>query len=71
MPDDLEEPEPLAGEWKIEQTVGIETRTIELEVLPHRTMAKGKPYECGRIQQTVDKKLVGCPVTISIKVLKP
>lgn len=70
IPEDLEEPETPAGEWKIEQSEGIETRTIELEVLPHRTISKGKTYEYGRIQLIVDKNLVGCPVKIIIKVLK-
>ena len=70
VPEDLEEPEMPEGEWKIEQSDGVETRTIELEVRPHRTNSKGKPYEYGRIQLLVDKNLVGCPVKISIKVLK-
>lgn len=70
VPEDLEEPETPTGKWKIEQSDGVETRTIELEVLPHRIESKGKPYEYGRIQLIVDKNLVGCPVKVSIKVLK-
>jgi hypothetical protein len=68
--EEVEEPETPAGEWKIEQSEGVEIHTIELEVLPHRTNSKGKTYEYGRIQLIVDKNLVGCPVKISIKVLK-
>jgi hypothetical protein len=70
VPEDLEEPETPVGEWKIEQSEGVETRTIELEIKPHKVNTKGKNYEFGRIQLLVDKNLVGCPVKISIKVLK-
>jgi hypothetical protein len=52
--------------WHVEQTEEGEMHTIEVEIKPHKTGAKGKKYSYGRIQLTVDPALVGLKAKISV-----
>jgi len=52
--------------WHVEQTENGEMHTIDVEIKPHKTSAKGKKYSYGRIQLTVDPALVGLKAKISV-----
>jgi hypothetical protein len=52
--------------WKIEQTEGGETYSIQIEIKSHKAVAKDKMYDYGRIQLTVDQALVGLKANITV-----
>lgn len=63
----VEDVEPEDSEsWRIEQTDDGEIHSIEVEVEPHRTRAKGKQYLYGRIQLSVDQNWIGLTAKISV-----
>jgi len=62
--DDVE-PENSEG-WHIEQTNEYAIHSIEVEVEPHRTRAKGKQYLYGRIQLSVDPNWIGLTAKIDV-----
>jgi len=66
-PEEDVEPEDSEG-WPIEQTDDDEIHSIEVEVEPHRTRAKGKQYLYGRIQLSVDQNWIGLTAKISVSV---
>ena len=66
-PEDETEYEETEG-WHIEKTEGGEVHTIEVEIEPRRVVAKGKPYDYGRIQLNVNQRWVGLTAKISVNI---
>jgi hypothetical protein len=56
--------------WHMEQTEEWEIHSIEIEIQPHNTQSKGKLYNYGRVQVSVDPKWVGLVAKISVQVPK-
>ena len=54
--------------WHVEKTEEGEVHTIEVEVEPHRVVAKGKTYDYGRIQLNVSQRWVGLNAKISVNI---
>jgi hypothetical protein len=52
--------------WHAKRTENGEMHTIEVEIKPHKTSAKGKKYSYGRIQLTVDPAWIGLKAKISV-----
>ena len=52
--------------WKVEPTEFGETYSKIIEIKPHNSVAKGKMYKYGRIQETVDPTWIGLKAKITI-----
>jgi len=61
------EPQEDEG-WHVEKTEEGEVHTIEVEVEPHRVVAKSKTYDYGRIQLNVNQGWVGLIAKISVNI---
>lgn len=66
-PEDEAEYQEAEG-WHVEKTDEGEVHTIEVEVEPHRVVAKSKTYDYGRIQLNVSQRWVGLIAKISVNI---
>lgn len=69
VPEEDMEPENPEG-WQVEQTENGEIHSIEVEIEPHTTNAKGKRYLYGRIQLSIDPNWIGLTAKISVVIPK-
>jgi hypothetical protein len=67
VPAEDSEPEDSEG-WRIEQTDDWEIHSVEVEIQWHKTRTKGKDYQYGRIQLSVDPNWIGLPAKVSISI---
>lgn len=69
VPEEDMEPEN-SEDWQVEQTEDGEMHSIEVEIKPLFTKAKGKQYLYGRIQLSVDGNWIGLIAKINVLVPK-